>query len=234
MGLTDPEAHRHRRHSMVLVPLDAPGVTVERMLTALGQYDEPLGHGEVSLDAVRLPASNVLVGPGAAFEIAQGRLGPGRVHHCMRLVGLAEKALDLACGRSTSRVAFGKPLANLGGNRERLARARIAINQARLLVLHAAWKLDTVGIAGAQSEVSEIKAVVPQMACDVIDLAIQLHGGGGMSEDFPLAAAYAGARSLRLADGPDEVHLGVVARHLLRPYAVAASAAGGSTRETPR
>ena len=230
MGLTDPEAHRHRRHSMVLVPLDAPGVRVERMLTALGQYDEPLGHGEVSLDAVRLPAANVLVGPGAAFEIAQGRLGPGRVHHCMRLVGLAEKALELACGRSASRVAFGQPLANLGGNRERLARARIAINQARLLVLHAAWKLDTVGIAGAQSEVSEIKAVVPQMACDVIDLAIQLHGGGGMSEDFPLAAAYAGARSLRLADGPDEVHLGVVARHLLRPYADAAA----RTRETHR
>jgi acyl-CoA dehydrogenase len=229
MGLTDPDAHRHRRHSMVLVPLDAPGVKVERMLTALGQFDEPLGHGEVSLDAVRLPASAVLVGPGAAFEIAQGRLGPGRVHHCMRLVGLAEKALELACERSSRRVAFGKPLANLGGNRERLARARIAINQARLLVLHAAWKLDTVGIAGAASEVSEIKAVVPQMACDVIDLAIQLHGGGGMSEDFPLAAAYAGARSLRLADGPDEVHLGVVARHLLRPYATAAT---GSTAPT--
>ena len=142
----------------------------------------------------------------------------------MRLIGLAEKALELACERSTSRVAFGKPIANLGGNRERLARARIAINQARLLVLHAAWKLDTVGIEGAQSEVSEIKAAVPQMACDVIDLAIQLHGGGGMSEDFPLAAAYAGARSLRLADGPDEVHLGVVARHLLRPYAARAAA----------
>ena len=232
MGLTDPGAHRHRRHSMVLVPLDAPGVRVERMLTALGQYDEPLGHGEVSLDAVRLPASNVLVGPGRAFEIAQGRLGPGRVHHCMRLVGLAEKALELACVRSTSRVAFGKPIADLGGNRERLARARIAVNQARLLVLHAAWKLDTVGIAGAQSEVSEIKAVVPQMACDVIDLAIQLHGGGGMSEDFPLAAAYAGARSLRLADGPDEVHLGVVARHLLRPYAEAATAASSGASPT--
>ncbi|HMM96480.1 acyl-CoA dehydrogenase family protein [Phycicoccus sp.] len=226
MGLTDPEAHRHRQHSMVLVPMDAPGVTVERMLTALGQYDEPLGHGEVSLDAVRVPAGNVLLGPGRAFEIAQGRLGPGRVHHCMRLVGLAEKALELACERSTTRVAFGKPIANLGGNRERLARARIAINQARLLVLHAAWKLDTVGIEGALSEVSEIKAAVPQMACDVIDLAIQLHGGAGMSEDFPLAAAYAGARSLRLADGPDEVHLGVVARHLLRPYAARAQEAG--------
>ncbi len=219
MGLTDPSAPRHRQHSMVLVPMDAPGVRIERMLTALGQYDEPLGHGEVSLDAVRVPAGNVLLGPGRAFEIAQGRLGPGRVHHCMRLVGLAERALELACERSTARTAFGKPIANLGGNRERLARARIAINQARLLVLHAAWKLDTVGIEGALSEVSEIKAAVPQMACDVIDLAIQLHGGAGMSEDTPLAAAYAGARSLRLADGPDEVHLGVVARHLLRPYA---------------
>ena len=238
MGLTDPSAHRHRQHSMVLVPLDAPGVTVERMLTALGQYDEPLGHGQVNLDAVRLPASNILAGPGRAFEIAQGRLGPGRVHHCMRLIGLAEKSLELACERSTQRVAFGKPIANLGGNRERLARARIAINQARLHVLHAAWKLDTVGIEGAQSEVSEIKAAVPQMACDVIDLAIQLHGGGGMSDDFPLAAAYAGARSLRLADGPDEVHLGVVARHLLRPYAERAATAttataSGSTPVTP-
>ena len=222
MGLTDPDAPRRRQHSMVLVPMDAPGVTVERMLSALGHHDEPLGHGEVTLEHVRLPAANVLVGPGRAFEIAQGRLGPGRVHHCMRLVGLAEKALELACERSTSRVAFGRPLADLGGNRERLARARIAINQARLLVLHAAWKLDTVGIEGALSEVSEIKAAVPQMACDVIDLAIQLHGGAGMSEDFPLAAAYAGARSLRLADGPDEVHLGVVARHLLAPYRAAA------------
>ena len=239
MGLTDGSAHRHRQHSMVLVPLDAPGVTVERMLTALGQYDEPLGHGQVMLDAVHLPASSVLLGPGRAFEIAQGRLGPGRVHHCMRLIGLAEKVLELACERSTRRVAFGKPIANLGGNRERLAKARIAINQSRLHVLHAAWKLDTVGIEGAQSEVSEIKAAVPQMACDVIDLAIQLHGGGGMSEDFPLAAAYAGARSLRLADGPDEVHLGVVARHLLRPYtdrsrASSASSASSATMEDAR
>jgi acyl-CoA dehydrogenase len=225
MGLTDPTAQRHRQHSMVLVPLQAPGVKVERLLTALGQYDEPLGHGEVSLSGVRLPRTAILAGPGRASEIAQGRLGPGRVHHCMRLIGLAEKSLELACERSTSRVAFGTSIANLGGNRERLARARIAINSARLLVLHAAWKLDTVGIEGAQSEVSEIKAAVPQMACDVIDLAIQLHGGGGMSDDFPLAAAYAGARSLRLADGPDEVHLGVVARHLLRPYAARAAAA---------
>ena len=218
MGLTDPSAHRYAQHSMVLVPLDAPGVRIERCMTAIGQWDEPLGHGEVSLTDVRLPLSAVIGNPGDAFAIAQGRLGPGRVHHCMRLIGLAEKALELACERAVSRVAFGKPLANLGGNREKLAEARIAINQARLLVLHAAWKLDTVGIAGAASEVSEIKAAVPRMACEVIDLAIQLHGGAGVSGDFPLAMAYAGARSLRIADGPDEVHLGVVARRLLKPY----------------
>ncbi|MGL4176046.1 MAG: acyl-CoA dehydrogenase family protein [Dermatophilaceae bacterium] len=219
MGRTDESAPRHRQHSMVLVPLDAPGVTVTRMLSALGYYDEPVGHGEVVLDSVRLDAAaHLLLGPGRASEIAQGRLGPGRVHHCMRLIGLAEKALELACERAISRTAFGRRLVDLGGNRERLARARIAVNQARLHVLHAAWTLDTVGIEGARSEVSEIKAAVPQMACDVIDLAIQLHGGGGMSDDFPLAAAYSAARSLRLADGPDEVHLGVVAKHLLAPF----------------
>lgn len=218
MGLTDPGAHKYAQHSMVLVPLDAPGVRIERCMTAMGQWDEPLGHGEVSLTDVRLPVSAVIGRPGDAFAIAQGRLGPGRVHHCMRLIGLAERSLELACERSVSRVAFGKPLANLGGNREKLAEARIAINQARLLVLHAAWKLDTYGIAGAASEVSEIKAAVPRMACDVIDLAIQLHGGAGVSGDFPLAMAYAAARSLRIADGPDEVHLGVVARRLLKPY----------------
>ena len=222
MGLTDPTAHKYAQHSMVLVPMDAPGVRIERCMTAIGQWDEPLGHGEVSLTDVSLPLSAVIGRPGDAFAIAQGRLGPGRVHHCMRLIGLAEKALELACERAVSRVAFGKPLANLGGNREKLAEARIAINQARLLVLHAAWKLDTLGIAGASSEVSEIKAAVPRMACDVIDLAIQLHGGAGVSGDFPLAMAYAAARSLRIADGPDEVHLGVVARKLLKPYAEAA------------
>jgi acyl-CoA dehydrogenase len=220
MGLTDPTAHKYAQHSMVLVPMDAPGVRIERCMPALGQYDEPLGHGEVTLTDVRLPRSAVIGNPGDAFAIAQGRLGPGRVHHCMRLIGLAERALELACERAVARVAFGKPLANLGGNRERLAEARIAINQSRLLVLHAAWALDTHGIAGAASEVSEIKAAVPRMACQVIDMAIQLHGGAGVSGDFPLAMAYAGARSLRLADGPDEVHLGVVARRLLKPYLV--------------
>ncbi len=229
LAVTDPNADRHHRHSMVVVPMDHPGVKVERMLSTLGQFDEPLGHGEVSLTDVRLPVDHIIGGPGRAFEIAQGRLGPGRVHHCMRLIGLSEKALELALERSTTRVAFGKPLANLGGNREKLAKARIAINQARLHVLHAAWKLDTFGTAGALSEVAEIKAAVPSMACEVIDLAIQLHGGGGTGPDFPLAAAYAGARSLRLADGPDEVHLGVIGRIMLAPYAARAAQRAGQS-----
>jgi acyl-CoA dehydrogenase len=212
MGLSDPDADRHSRHTMVLVPRDAPGVTVERMLTTMGYYDEPLGHGEVSFDDVRVPLSNVLLGPGRAFEIAQGRLGPGRVHHCMRAIGLAERALELACRRSLERTAFGKPLASLGGNRERIADARIAINRSRLLVLHAAWLLDQGLSAEAISAVSEIKVEVPAMALDVIDMAIQLHGGAGVSDDFPLASAWVGARTLRLADGPDEVHRNVVAK----------------------
>jgi acyl-CoA dehydrogenase len=217
MGLStppgaDPVADRHRRHTMVLVPRDAPGVKVERLLSTMGIQDEPFGHGEVSFTDVRVPAGNVLLGPGRAFEIAQGRLGPGRVHHCMRLVGLAEMALEHAIRRGTSRTAFGKPLVNLGGNRERIADARIAIDQARLLVLNAAWKLDVGGAANALSEVSQIKVAVPSMAQRVIDFAMQIHGGGGLSDDFPLSAAWTSARALRLADGPDEVHRGVVAR----------------------
>ncbi|MFE5733644.1 acyl-CoA dehydrogenase family protein [Streptomyces sp. NPDC056528] len=218
MGLTDPEAPRHARHSMVLVPLDTPGVRIERMLPVYGYLDEPYGHGEVSFTDVRLPLDAVIAGPGRGFEIAQGRLGPGRIHHCMRLIGLAENALELACKRSVSRTAFGKPLSNLGGNRERIAKARIAINQARLQVLHAAWLLDTAGAAGAISELSQVKAAVPAMACEVIDMAIQIHGGAGLSDDFPLASAMAAARALRLADGPDEVHLGVIARTELGRY----------------
>jgi acyl-CoA dehydrogenase len=218
MGLTDPDADRHSRHTMVLVPRDTPGVRVERMLTVMGTHDEPHGHGEVSFDDVRVPLSHVLLGPGRAFEIAQGRLGPGRVHHCMRLVGLAELALELACRRATARTAFGRPLAKLGGNPERIADARIAIDQARLLVLHAAWKLDTEGSRGALSAVSQIKVAVPTMAQQVIDMAMQLHGGGGLSDDHPLAAAWTSARSLRLADGPDEVHRGVIARLELGKY----------------
>jgi acyl-CoA dehydrogenase len=218
MGVTDPDADRHKRHSMVLVPRDTPGVKVERMLTTMGIYDEPLGHGEVSFTDVRVPASNVISGPGEGFAIAQGRLGPGRVHHCMRLIGLAETALELACRRGLERTAFGKPLVNLGGNRERIADARIAIDQARLLVLHAAWKLDQGGPMHALADVSAIKVAVPNMAQQVIDMALQLHGGGGMSDDFPIAAAWIGARSLRLADGPDEVHRGMVARLELGKY----------------
>jgi acyl-CoA dehydrogenase len=226
MGLSDPDGPRHARHTMVLVPRSAPGVTVERMLPAMGMYDEPFGHGQVRFDDVRVPLDNVIAGPGRAFEIAQGRLGPGRVHHCMRLMGLAERALELACQRGSSRAAFGRPLVNLGGNRERIADARIAIEQVRLLVLKTAWLLDTQGLVGALSEVSQIKVAAPRMAQDVIDLAIQLHGGGGMSDDFPLAAAWASARSLRLADGPDEVHRGVVARIELARYRPAESAGG--------
>jgi acyl-CoA dehydrogenase len=211
MGLTDPEADRYHQHSMVLVPLPTPGVKVVRMLSTMGFHDAPGGHGEVSFEDVRLPASAIVGGPGQAFAIAQARLGPGRVHHCMRLIGLAELALELACVRAGERVAFGKPLANLGGNRERIADARIAIDQARLRVLHAAWLLDT-GSPEALGAVSQIKVSVPNMAQQVVDMAIQLHGGAGLSEDFPLGAAWTIARALRLADGPDEVHRGVVAR----------------------
>src|SRR3954464_13332913 len=218
MGLSDPDADRHHRHTMVLVPLDAPGVRVERLLSTMNEADPPVGHGEVSFDDVRVPKENILLGEGRAFEIAQGRLGPGRVHHCMRLIGQAEVALELAIRRGLSRTAFGKPIVNLGGNRERIADARIAIDQARLLVLNAAWKLDVGGPLNALSEVSQIKVVVPNMAQQVIDMAMQLHGGGGLSDDFPLAAAWTSARSLRLADGPDEVHRGVVARLELGKY----------------
>ncbi|MCD2111055.1 acyl-CoA dehydrogenase family protein [Rhodococcus rhodochrous] len=219
MGLTDPEAHKYQRHSMVLVPFDTPGVKVERMLPTMGFFDEPSGHGEVSFTDARLPLDAVIAGPGRGFEIAQGRLGPGRIHHCMRLVGLAEHTLELACRRGLERTAFGKPIINLGGNRERIADARIAINQLRLLVLHAAWLLDTQGLAGARSAVSEIKVVAPRVTQQIVDFAIQIHGGGGLSDDFPLAGAWTAARALRLADGPDEVHQGLVARFELGKYA---------------
>jgi len=217
MGLTDPEADRYKQHSMVLVPMDSPGVKVERMLEAMGFLDAPGGHGEVSFADVRLPASAIVGGAGQAFAIAQARLGPGRIHHCMRLIGLAELALELACKRASERTAFGKPLANLGGNRERIADARIAIDQSRLHVLHAAWLLDQQA-PEAIGAVSQIKVAVPNMAQKVVDMAIQLHGGGGLSNDFPLAGAWTAARALRLADGPDEVHRGVVARLELGRY----------------
>jgi acyl-CoA dehydrogenase len=217
MGLTDPQGDRYHQHSMVLVPLDTPGVKVGRMLSAMGFDDAPGGHGEVSFNDVRLPASAIIGGAGQAFAIAQARLGPGRIHHCMRLIGLAELALELACRRATQRVAFGKPLANLGGNRERIADARIAIDQARLHVLHAAWLVDQQA-PQALGAVSQIKVAVPNMAQRVVDMAMQLHGGAGLSDDFPLGAAWTIARALRLADGPDEVHRGVIARLELARY----------------
>ncbi len=223
MGVSDPDGHRHRRHSMVLVPRETPGVTVERMLTVMGFDDAPSGHGQVRFDGVRLPRSAVIGEPGQAFAIAQSRLGPGRVHHCMRLIGLAEVALELACRRGSARSAFGKPLVNLGGNRERIAEARASIDQARLLVLNAAWLLDTQGLQGALGAVSQIKFVVPTVAQNVVELAIQLHGGGGLSEDLPLAGMWTSARALRLADGPDEVHRGVVARLELAAHRDAAA-----------
>lgn len=212
MGLTDPHAGKYAQHSMVLVPMDTDGVTVERMLDTMGFFDEPFGHGEVSFTNVRVPAANIIAGPGRAFEIAQGRLGPGRVHHAMRMVGLAERALHLSCQRGLSRRAFGTPIINLGGNRERVAEARIAIDATRLLILDAAWKLDTIGPLGALSEVSAIKVAAPNMAQQVIDFAMQIHGGAGLSSDFPLSAAWTTARAVRLADGPDEIHKNVIAR----------------------
>ncbi len=229
MGLTDPEADRYHQHSMVLVPRQTPGVKVERMLPSMGFLDAPGGHGEVSFTDVRLPSSAIIGGPGQAFSIAQARLGPGRIHHCMRLIGLAEMALSLACRRATDRVAFGKPLANLGGNRERIADARIAIDRARLHVLHAAWLLDQTPPAAptAIGAVSQIKVATPNMAQGVVEMAIQLHGGGGLSDDFPLGAAWTISRALRLADGPDEVHRGVVARLELAAYGKGKWSGGG-------
>ncbi|MEO8010165.1 MAG: acyl-CoA dehydrogenase family protein, partial [Dokdonella sp.] len=212
MGLTDAQAPRHRRHSMVLVPLPISGVTIERMLQVFGEYDAPHGHGEVRFDNVRVPIENVIAGPGRGFEIAQGRLGPGRIHHCMRLIGIAETALALLCRRAMSRSAFGRPLAQLGGNVDIIANARIAIEQARLLTLRAAWMIDTVGVRNAMSEIAQIKVVAPNVAQQVIDAAIQIHGGMGLSNDLPLTRLFALARVLRIADGPDEVHRATIAR----------------------
>jgi alkylation response protein AidB-like acyl-CoA dehydrogenase len=213
MGRTpDPERDRHHQHSMVLVPLDAPGVTIRRMLPVFGDFDEPHGHGEVHFDQVRVPAEAVIKGPGMGFAIAQGRLGPGRIHHCMRCVGAAEAALELAIARGSSRSAFGKALIDLGGNRERVAECRIAIDQARLLTLYAAWKIDLGGAHAAMSEIAAIKVVAPNVLQQVVDFAIQIHGGAGVSRATPLPGFVAPARSLRLADGPDEVHKGLIAR----------------------
>ncbi|AWK89480.1 acyl-CoA dehydrogenase family protein [Azospirillum thermophilum] len=219
MGLTDPQAPKHQRHSMVIVPLDTPGVVIERMLPVFGALHPPHGHGEVSFTDVRVPVSNVIAGPGRGFEIAQGRLGPGRIHHCMRAIGVAERAFDLMCERSLTRTAFGKPLAALGGNGDIIANARMAIDQARLLTLKAAWMMDTVGVKGAMSEISQIKVVAPSVAQMVVDQAIQMHGGAGVSDDVPLTELFANARVLRIADGPDEVHRASIAKLALKPYA---------------
>ena len=208
----DESKDRHHQHSMVLVPLDAPGVEIKRMLPVFGAYDAPHGHGEVHFTDVRLPVANFISGPGMGFEIAQGRLGPGRIHHCMRCLGAAEKSLELMIKRGMARTAFHKPILKLGGNAERVAEARIAIDQARLLTLYAAWKIDKVGALGAMTEISAIKVSAPNVLQEVVDNAIQIHGGAGMSQDTPLPAFFMQARALRLADGPDEVHKGMIAR----------------------
>jgi acyl-CoA dehydrogenase len=225
MGKTDPEAGRHAQQSMIVVPANTPGITVLRALSVFGYDDAPHGHMEVLLNNVRVPASNILLGEGRGFEIAQGRLGPGRIHHCMRTIGIAERALELMCKRLNTRIAFGREVARQSVWQERIAEARCMIEQARLLTLKAAYMMDTVGNKVAKAEIAMIKIVAPNMACQIIDWAIQAHGGAGVSQDFPLAYAYAAQRTLRLADGPDEVHRNSLAKlelakHLLRPAEV--------------
>ena len=219
MGKTDPHnASRHRQQSMILVPMETPGVRVVRNVPVFGYDDAPHGHSEVDFVDVRVPVSNLLLGEGRGFEIAQGRLGPGRIHHCMRLIGAAERTLEKMCKRALSRIAFGRPLAEQGVWRERIADARLKIDQARFLVLHAAWKMDVAGNKAAQKEIAMIKVVAPTIACEVLDQAIQLFGGAGVSDDFGLGWAYANSRTLRIADGPDEVHRNHIAKLELSRY----------------
>jgi acyl-CoA dehydrogenase len=219
MGKSNPDAPRHSQQSMILVPRDTPGVTVLRALPVFGYDDAPHGHMEVDFENVRVPADHLLLGEGRGFEIAQGRLGPGRIHHCMRLIGLAERSLALMCRRALSRTAFGKTVAQQTVTQERIAEARCMIDQARLLTLKAAWMMDVAGNKSAKAEIAMIKVVAPNMACQVIDWAIQVHGGGGVSDDFPLAYYYAQARTLRFADGPDEVHRNAIAKIELGKHA---------------
>ncbi len=218
MGKTDPDAPRHSQQSMVLVPADTKGIRIVRPLNVMGYDDAPHGHVEMYFENVRVPVSNILLGEGRGFEIAQGRLGPGRIHHCMRLIGVAERALELMCKRASSRVAFGKTVASQTVTQERIAEARCKIDMARLLTLKAAWLMDVAGNKAAKNEIAMIKVVAPSMACQVIDWAMQVHGGGGMCDDFPLAFAYAHARTLRFADGPDEVHRNSIAKLELGKY----------------
>ncbi len=219
MGKSDPaNMDKHRQQSMILVPRDAPGVTIHRMLPVFGFDDAPHGHAEISFENVRVPAGSILLGEGRGFEIAQGRLGPGRIHHCMRTIGLAERALEMMCQRSLARHPFGKPLADQGVTIERIANSRIMIDQCRLLVFHAAWKMDTVGNKAARREIAEIKVSVPNMACQVLDWAVQMHGAGGVSNDFGLAKMYSNARTMRIVDGPDEVHRNQLGRLELAKY----------------